>query len=109
MRQYSQWVESIEFNSNIIEDKETIESTFSILSSDDNVRDEFIQEVTKYINESTISVIGIPAYDCPNCGAPQEKVEGVSTYPKLVNILPLEVVQLFFALLAQKIQRIIAR
>jgi len=105
MRQYFHWIEGIEYASNIIDDIETLESTLDILSSDDSIREEFITEVVKYINESTISIIGIPTYTCNKCN----KDQITDTYPKAVDIIPLDVVQLFFALLSQNLSRLAAR
>ncbi len=105
MRQYIHWIESIEYGSNIIDDRETLEATLDILSSDDDVREEFIDAIVKYINESTISVIGIPSFDCPKCN----KDQCVDSYPKVVDIIPLDVSQLFFDLLLQRISRLVTR
>ena len=102
MRQYVHWVNSIEFDSNNIEEASTIEELFNVLSADDAIREEFIIQVVKYINESTISVIGIPAYNCPVCNTEQD----IDKLPKHVNIIPLDVPTLFFAQLGHRIQKI---
>lgn len=106
MRQYAHWVESIELGTNIIDDVGTINSALDTISADDRIRPKFINEVVNYINDSTISLIGIPVYDCPACGMDQ-KVEGIGK--DFVNIIPLDVIQLFFALITQRIQRIADR
>lgn len=115
MRQYDHWVAACEFSTNSededkqnsIEDKDSIRLVLDSLSAQDNIRNDFFTEVTKYINESTISVIGIPTYDCPKCGKVQEETESI--YPKHTNIIPLDVVQLFFVLLEQSIRRLTIR
>lgn len=66
MRQYIHWIDSIEFAGNIIDDRETIEGTLNVLSADNDARDGFMNEISKYIHSSTINVIGIPVYDCRN-------------------------------------------
>lgn len=106
MRQYSHWIDSIEYETNIINDRETIESTLDVLSADDVVRNQFITAVVDYINKSTISLIGIPAYDCPNCGATQSTNLDL---PQYTNIIPLDVVQVFFGLLTQRLERMADR
>lgn len=106
MRQYAHWVEVIEADSNIIEEKDTIELLFDSLSSDDAYRDGFINAVAKYINESTLVVIGIPTYDCPSCATPQILD---TPLPRHVNVLPLDVNQLFFALAEQIVIRLRVR
>lgn len=106
MRQYSHWIESIEYETNIINDRETIESTLDVLSADDVVRNQFITSVVDYINKSTISLIGIPAYDCPACGATQSTNIDL---PQYKNIIPLDMVQVFFGLLTQRLERMADR
>jgi len=106
MRNYAHWVDSIELDTNIIDDRRTIDNNLNILSADDVVREEFVEEVIKYINRSTISVIGIPVYDCPSCKTIQSKETDVSIYQ---NIIPLDVVQLFFGLLTQRVNKITQR
>lgn len=106
MRNYSHWVESIEYDSNIVDDRETIESLLDNLSSDDEIREKFIQEVVKFINDSTISVIGIPTFDCPKCGTEQP---GTISLPKITNVIPLDVIQVFFELITQRLSRLTER
>lgn len=104
MRQYIHWVQSINFSSNDVDDKETLESVFDTISADDKIREEFMDSIEKYINDTQLSVIGIPSYDCPNCGTEQN-----GTLPKHTNVIPIDVYQTFFILLVQRLQRIRAR
>lgn len=106
MRQYIHWIKSFEYSNNIIDDKETLELMTNTLSSDDVIREEFITAVVDYINKSSISIIGIPVYDCPECGAKQDKK---IDYPIFANIIPLDVISIFFALLTQRLSRIMDR
>lgn len=106
IRQYSHWIDSIEIGTNRIEDRETIENTISALSSSDDLRSEVIKNVQSYIDETVISMIGIPVYNCPKCNEPVDKG---SNSQKFVNIIPLEVNTIFFILLMQRIARIAMR
>lgn len=106
MRQYAHWVESIEIGTNIIDDRETIDKTLDFLSADDAVRTQFIAGVIDAINNSTISVIGIPVFDCPKCNKTQESPIKSEQF---VNIIPLETLQLFFGLHTQRMSRIMER
>lgn len=106
MHQYSHWVDSIELNNNIIDDEETIEKTLDTLSADDEIRVKFITSVVDYINSSTISVIGIPVFDCPSCKNTQESIMNDTEFK---NVLPLDMIQLFFGLLTQRLERIKTR
>jgi len=104
MRQQLHWVESIEFNSNVIDDNETLRGTFNVLSTDDITRNDFMKKVQSYIDDTTIALLGIPVYDCPSCGKTQP-----TPIPKQTSIIPIDVYQTFFTLLGQKLQRLTAR
>jgi hypothetical protein len=106
MRQYVHWVDSIEYGGNIIDDGETIEQTLSVLSGDDEIRLSFTKQVVEYIDQSTISVIGIPVFDCPSCGKTNESTLSL---PQHKNIIPLDIMQLFFGLHTQRIERMTTR
>ena len=106
IRQYTHWVQSIEVDTNVIDDRETIEQTLDSLSRDDEIMVEFTKGVTDYINHSTISVIGIPVFDCPKCNQLQKSE---MDFPHHTNIIPLDVMQLFFGLLTQRLGRLTNR
>ena len=77
MRQYSHWIDSIDYETNTITDR-----------------------------ESTVCVIGIPVFDCPHCNKTNE---GYLKLPAYKNIIPLDMVQVFFGLLTQRLERIAER
>lgn len=118
LRQYVHWIDTIEYGElspsegaeepsiSLIKDLQAIEDTLNAWSAIDSIRDQVIDEVKKYINESTLAVIGVPAYDCPVCQTPQE---GETSLPRHTEIIPLDVLQVFFALLAQRLDRIASR
>ena len=107
MRQYTHLVDSIDpGNNNIIQDPETIERALSEFSADSRVRDTFITECVKYIEESTITVIGLTAFDCPKCGADQG---GKKDSPEFSNVIPLDLINLFFNLFGQRVAKISQR
>lgn len=103
MRQYRHFVESIEMGSMVFSDEKSITGILDGLSGDDVIRTSFFEAVLSYINRGTVSVFGIPQYDCPSCNKPQDQ-EGV--LPNHKNILPLDLIQLFFELMSQKLARI---
>lgn len=106
MRQYVHWIDSIEYDTNTINDPETLETLLDVLSADDIIRTAFIKGVTDYINACTISIIGIPVYDCPKCNKTQEVDHQL---PAHTNIIPIDVIQLFFALLGSKMGSLTSR
>lgn len=115
--QWIHFVESIEFgqlsneeelSGTIIKDFDTIRKALATLSSADNITEQISSEIVRYVEDSTISIMAIPAYDCPVCGTPQEKAtEG--HYPRMASYIPLDVIQVFFGLLARRVARIVQR
>lgn len=101
MREYAHCVEKIVLDEDEFGDVETIESTLADCSARDDLRTTFMKEMGAYLDDSLISMIAIPSYECPNCKKPQV-VEGFR-YPELI---PLDVSQTFFNLLGQRIQKI---
>jgi hypothetical protein len=71
--QYSHWVSDMSFGSIDVKDLDTVNAMLTHLSSDDELRTKILEAVKAYINDSTISIIGIPTYDCPSCKEPQTK------------------------------------
>lgn len=106
IRQYSHFIESIEFDDNLITDKETLRKTLELLSSDENFAVETIQEISKFIDKVTLAMIGIPTYNCPNCGQ-EQKAEDVS--PNFTDIIPLDVSNVFFTLITIRLMKIKSR
>lgn len=104
MRQYLHWVESVEFGGNNVEDTESLELIFDALSADDNIRNEFMLKIKDYIDDSCISLVGIPEYDCPKCNEVQK-----SPLPNNTSIIPIDIYQTFFTLLVQKLQKLTVR
>lgn len=104
LQQYSHWVEEIEIETNVIKKKEAVYNTLGALSADDFIRDKFILSVKKYIDDTVISLIGVPSYNCPKCNKPQDNIDNTS--PNFVNIIPIDVYTTFFIPLVQRVIKI---
>ena len=116
IRQYCYYVEKIEEviskknkddldgeEENIITDRETIEKYLSFVC-DEKTRNKFFEEVIDYISKSTVTVIGIPVFNCSECKQPQ--TQGTDTYdPVFSEIIPLDMLTYFFSHLTQKTSR----
>lgn len=104
MRQYGHWVSKIIIgDEETDDDRETIEELVGLFSSDQDIADSFIVEVGRYIDDSTISLIAIPSYECPSCGYNQSED---SKHPYLIT---LDVAQIFFTLLDQRMEKVVDR
>lgn len=95
LRNYASWIESIEFDQTVIEDRATIEDTLSRLSNDNEFIEALVRGKDEFHNASIISVVGIPTYTCPACKKPQP---GMTENKGMSNFIALEVVELFFDL-----------
>jgi hypothetical protein len=99
MRQYVHWINAIEIPrlGKRIVDLPTLELTISHMSGDNTVRNKFYEVVQSFINDSIISLIGVPQVH------PEEASQVV---PRFENIIPIDPIAVFFSLLYQKIQQI---
>lgn len=69
-----------------------IDEILSILSIDESLYTNFIKEVSKFVNETTIAIVGTPIYKCPKC----EKVQDNVIPGNFDQFIPLNVPQYFF-------------
>lgn len=111
LRQFSHFVDYIELNTSeaggdIIVDRDTINATLELLSSDDEIRPELMEAILDYKSYTTIGLVGIPEYICPACQQPQN-TEPVND--RLVSVIPLDVLHVFFTLLTLRMSRILER
>lgn len=107
LRQYIHWIEGIQFGEdNMITSREALQNIMNRISSQDDVRNEIIDAVRKYIDHTSLTVVGVPTYKCPNCQG-ENKVKG--TQEAFEGIIPLDVYNTFFLLLVQAVGRIISR
>ena len=108
MRQYSHWVDKIEFGNeeegvNVIEDRDSVDQCLSSLNGDNLFREKFMSSVMSYIYSSTVAVIGINVYECTKCKKVQESD---SKTKEFTNIIPLDLLNVFFLLITRWIVRI---
>lgn len=72
LRNYGHWIDRIELTHGdhllLVEDEEAIEEQLSIWSENDDYVNAIVDGVEKFMNESLVSFVGIPNYECPSCG-----------------------------------------
>lgn len=100
--QYSHFIKSITVDGSVHTDKGTIEDHLKSLTTDPELYAGIVIEIRKFIHTSTISLIAIPVYHCPKCGGLQESVDPDHTYR---DVIPIDMVQLFFDLRALYVSR----
>ena len=111
--QYIHFVKSIEIGETSkadgsvvrIGDNDTIFKTLQTLSSVESIRTKIIEEILDYIGRSTISIVAIPAYECPSCGHDQSEGTG-NRYPRHRSYVPVDIFQVFFGLFSQRMNRL---
>lgn len=106
LRQFSHFVEHIETEGEIIQDRDSINKVLTLLSSDDKIRPELSAKIVKFKADTTVALIGLEEYKCPSCGQPQQREpvnEAFST------VIPIDVMMTFFTLVTLRISRIMER
>ena len=111
--QYIHFVKSVEFgqlskpDGAVVKmtDRSTVMDALKVLSPTASLREAIIKAILDYIAESTVSIIAMPAYDCPVCKAEQD-AHLTTRLPKHTAYIPLDIIQIFFGLLAQYTERI---
>ena len=106
MRQYGHWVgEVIVPDAEISNDRDTIEGLAGLFSGDEELRNRFIEEIGKFIDNATVSMVALPKHNCPACQWPQASVDE-KRHPHLI---PLDVARVFFSLLYQRINKVLTK
>lgn len=107
LAQYAHWVSAITVNINgqttLINKPSAIEQFIGELSSSKQAKTKFNNALHEFYHESISSTIAIPSYDCPACRYPNDDEGEVPGPLGLKDIIPLDVVRNFFALLGQRI------
>jgi len=99
LRQYSHYVSSITFEEgSVVEDIDAIYELLGIFSADEDMSNDLLEGVKKFINDTTVSFIGIPNHECPACGKPQGLPDK--------HVLPLDLVEKFFSILGTRVNQI---
>lgn len=108
LRNYGHYVKRIVIDGSVvIDDRQTIEATLETLTSDSEIFDTFFDGIQKFIDNSTVSTIAIPKFDCPKCsGENNLDAERKNFHPYLI---PLDVLTVFFTLLDPRLIKILTK
>lgn len=104
--QFNHFIDYIEIDENVINDRKSINEVLKVFSADDELRSEITNKILKFKSDTTIALIGIPDYKCPNCGKPQNPD---ALNPNLTSVIPLDAMNLFFTLITLRISKIMER
>ena len=106
LRQFNHFVDYIEVEDNIISDRDTINSLLEVFSSDDDIRAEITDNILKFKVNTTLGIIGIPEYKCPQCGTTQNPTP---VNDKFTSVIPMDTMSIVFLVLTSKISKILER
>lgn len=97
LRRVGHWVKKIVFTEDdvqsFIDDRDTLNESFVTLSSDRDLTKKVLDTLNAYMEESNVTVVGIPNYACPSCGH-WHNTEGSAH----TMIYPIDAVSVFFTL-----------
>lgn len=103
LRQFSHWVEAVivddgDGNSFEITAREKIDDYLEEICAEPDLSEMFISKVLDYIRAATVTLIAINKEPCPKCQ--KEIPDELTKHPELI---PLDVVSLFFTLRSRKV------
>lgn len=99
MRQYAHWVEAIEIGEDVIEKPEDLEAALNVYSSQQEIRDKYVEGIQAFMDEILVSVIAVTTAE------PNE----TNKLPRFPRLLPIDPATTFFILLSRKIALIRGR
>lgn len=102
LRNFSHYIKHVIFtgDNSVSDDEETLERLLDQLSSSPEVVNGLATKLNDFIDNSAVSLVGLPRTSCPKCGA--EYGEDKESHPW---VIPLNPVRLFFRLRDRKLQQ----
>lgn len=102
LRQYGHWIEAITTETGGKEreftDRDRINELLESFCSDNTILGKAVEGIANFIDATTITMIALPKFPCPKCqGEPDVE------YLRHPNLIPLDIVNVFFILLGQRI------
>lgn len=101
LRYYGHFVKQIETDQAIANDAESVAEMLDILSADVELCEKIFTDASDYIEERTVSIACIPAWQCPECG--DNHVDQDRKHPYLI---PVNASVLFFVLKDRRLSRV---
>lgn len=102
IRQYVQWFGSFRHVSNdkTFTNKEMVEEILAAVNERGDFSKLIHARIREYIDDSTLATIALPKWTCPKC-----QKEPSAEYLRHPQLIPIDIIDVFFTLLGQKIKR----
>jgi len=96
---YIHYIKSIKIDDAKLTSIEDIKEALNTMVSNDDTRTKFLADIHAYIDNSLVSIVGIPNFRCESCNIAQSKHE----------LIPLAVFEYFFILLHSRYEKVMDR
>lgn len=91
-RNYGAWIKSVIINDHVNEEADVVYSTLEDISTNDELHNKVTEAVRQFRDDCTRALIAIPATNGQQSGV-----------PRFANLIPIDVINVFFTLLAQRV------
>lgn len=112
MRNFAHFVSRIDIgDGNYVVAREDVRNYLEELSNDEDLVIAFNEAIVKFRSSNLVSVAGIPEFICSKCGRNhnlENDAKADKNTPTLKHIIPLDMVSMFFTVLATKHQSVIS-
>ncbi len=96
---YNHYIDNLKVDDEEITELAGVNQALDILGTNQELNRKIINDITSYIDNSLIAIVGVPNFSCPTCKTVQSESE----------LIPINVFEYAFSLLHSKYQKIIAR
>ena len=104
---YSSFIKEIRSGNMVVNTPEYIVDTLEKFSNDDTLVKSFIKEIDNFIYKSSVSIVAVPNFICPKCGA--EGNAASKTKYGFTEFIPIEVLRYFFEHVSFRIRTAVNR
>ncbi len=113
LRQFGHWVSEITVGDNelVVDDAATINGLLATFSNNEDMTNKIFTAIGDFIDDSTISLIAFPKYECPMCFDGKQKPDEPEVQKEKEahpHLIPQDAMTLFFTLLDQRISTILS-
>ena len=107
LRMYAHWMERIHYsNGSFTDSPDILAKLLDALSADNAASTQLVEEITKYIDSVTVSLIAVPSFPCPSCKQPISTPDHLLPSENFQHLIIVDAIKLFFTLRDLRISKI---